>query len=260
MSKRFTDNELWQKQWFMDLSPIEKVAFFYIKDACDCVGVWNPNFKLADFLIGEGVNWGELRKKLNGNVELLSDGKWFIIDFVRFQYGELTEKCKPHKKYIQVLKNHGLFERVLKGYTKGIDTLQEKEEEKELEKDKEKEEEKESKKSDKRKYGDRVTLTDNQYFDFCDKYGTVYADGLIDTMNNYCLSKGKTYKNYYAALLNWAKKDNAKPFQNKITRPAALVKCDTCGGDIIGQADMQQCTGCKKIWILKNNQWVEGEL
>ena len=135
MSKRFTDTTIWSKEWFMELTPVEKCAIFYIKDACDNVGVWKPNLKLAEFQIGEAVGWAELLEKCNDNISVLPDGKWWLIDFVEFQYGELKESCKPHLSYISLLKKHGL----LKGYRKGINTHKEKDKDKDIEKDKEKE-------------------------------------------------------------------------------------------------------------------------
>ena len=47
----------------------------------------------------------------------------------------MTESCRPHKKIISLLQKHGLYERVLKGYPKGIDTLEEKDTYKEEEKE-----------------------------------------------------------------------------------------------------------------------------
>ena len=135
--KRFTDTDLWNKQWFMELTPAEKIAWFYIKDACDHVGVWSPNFRLAEFIIGMQLDWDKFMNKCNGNIEILKNGKWFMKDFCNFQYGELKETCPPHKAYMKTLSKHGLSERVLKGYAKGIDTLQEKE--KEIDKEKYKE-------------------------------------------------------------------------------------------------------------------------
>ena len=99
---------------------------------------------MASFVIGESVTLEEL-KTLNDKkrlFEFLPDGKIFIIDFIEFQYGKLSENCKPHKPIIALLKKYGLYERVLKGYSKGIHTLEEKEQEKEKEKDEEKEIEK----------------------------------------------------------------------------------------------------------------------
>jgi hypothetical protein len=47
MAKRFVDTELWQKEWFQDLTLKEKILIKYIFENCDCAGVWNGNFKLA---------------------------------------------------------------------------------------------------------------------------------------------------------------------------------------------------------------------
>ena len=139
MAKRFTDTELWDKEWFMKLTTGEKLAFKFIKDKCDLVGVWSPNLMLLNFLVGCEISLDELIDRCNGNLERLEDGKIFIPNFCRFQYGELTESCKPHKKYLEMLKSNGLFKRVCIGYTKGIDTLQDKDKEKDKDKDKENE-------------------------------------------------------------------------------------------------------------------------
>ena len=146
MSKRFHDTEIWDKPWFTELSPPDKLAFMYIKDKCDAVGVWVPNVKIAEVYMGTKPDWKSLPKRSNGNVIILQNGKWWIPDFCEFQYGEFSEECRPHQSYIKLLKKHGLYENVIKGYAKGklrvsetSDTHKEKEKEKDIEKDKEKE-------------------------------------------------------------------------------------------------------------------------
>jgi len=137
MAKRFTDSALWERDWYLGLSPVEKAAWHYITDNCDAVGVWPCAFKKAEFCIGAPVDWKAFRDKCNGNIAELDSGKWFLVDFCEFQYGKLDEACKPHKSYLSLLRKHGL-----EGYTKGIHTLKEKEKEKEIEKEPEKEKEK----------------------------------------------------------------------------------------------------------------------
>lgn len=135
--KRYIDTDLWQKQWYMDLSLKLKLLVRYMYDNCDCVGVFTANWRLISFLIGVDITEDDICELNNHKVlvEKLSNGKFFIIGFVEFQYGELTTSCKPHIRYMEELKKHGLYERVCKGYAKGIDTLEEKEQEKEKEKE-----------------------------------------------------------------------------------------------------------------------------
>ncbi len=115
--KRFSDTDIWTKKpWFIELTPIEKCAFLFITAQCDNVGVWTRNTKIANTIIGENVNWLILIEKTNGNIEVLKNGKWWLIDFCDFQYGKLSENCKPHQSYIALLKKHGLYERVCIGF------------------------------------------------------------------------------------------------------------------------------------------------
>lgn len=150
MAKRFTDTEIWEKEWYMSLSSKHKLLIRFLFDKCDASGVWSPNWVLATAYIGEKVCAEDLNF-FGERVEFLRNGKVFICDFVLFQYGELSEKCPPHKKIIALLKNHGIFERVTKGIAYPNVRVQEKEEEEDKDKEeetvkeKDKEEEKERK-------------------------------------------------------------------------------------------------------------------
>ena len=134
--KRFTDTSIWKKEWFQDLTPEYKMAWFYIKDNCDNVGVWDVNKRLANFQIGSNIDWDDFLEKCNGNIYILSDKKWYLTDFCNFQYGELSEEStsKPVVSYINLLKKHNLWE----VYLKGSNTLKDKDKGKDKEKVKEK--------------------------------------------------------------------------------------------------------------------------
>jgi len=143
MAKRFTDTELWQKEWFLRLPDLQRCLFLYIKDNCDCAGVYEANFLMLEFIFHQKITKEDILKinETKKQIEFLEGNKFFLTDFCQFQYGELKNSCKPHLKVIETLKKHNLFERVSKGYVYPLDTLEEKEEEKEKEKYKEKEEE-----------------------------------------------------------------------------------------------------------------------
>lgn len=138
MAKRFVDTELYDKPWFTELPCRLKCAVQYIFGKCDHAGIWDPNYAIAAVYVGEGgfQEYELLAIDGGGQFEKLPNGKIFVVGFCDFQYGNLSEDCKPHKSVIQKLKKYGLYERVSKGYRKGIDTLQDKDKDKEKEQDK----------------------------------------------------------------------------------------------------------------------------
>lgn len=140
MPKRFTGTEIWEKEWFMNLSCKHKCLIRFIYDKCDASGVWVANWKLVSLYIGEEIKPEDM-EILKEHVEMIKPGKYFVNDFISFQYGKLSEACTPHKPVFALLQKHGLLERVSKGYQKGIDTLVEKEKDKDKDKDKEKDKE-----------------------------------------------------------------------------------------------------------------------
>lgn len=144
MKKRFTDCDIWEDPWYRKLPCLYKEMWRFLCDKCDPAGVWKVDLDMIGFFLGEDVSEKQALELFNSDktrVEVLPNGKWFIVYFIPFQYGHLSRECKPHIPVFDAIERHGI-ERLCKGYTKGtIGTLQEKEKEK----DKEKEEEKEKK-------------------------------------------------------------------------------------------------------------------
>lgn len=108
MAKRFTDTEIWDKEWFMSLSPKLKCFVKYVRDKCDISGIWHPNYLLAGVYIGEQVSESELLSIDKGRqFSRLPDGKIYCNDFVSFQYGGTLNPNSPvHKKVIDILRKY----------------------------------------------------------------------------------------------------------------------------------------------------------
>ena len=67
------------------------------------------------------------------------------------------------------------------------------------------------------KYGTykHVLLTDKDMEKLVSTYGKEVIDEYIDRMDNWIELHGKTYKNYYLALINWLKKGKVAPLEAK---------------------------------------------
>lgn len=139
MGKRFTESSKWSDKWFRSLKPQHKLAWLYLLDCCDVAGVIDLDQELADFQIGESVDWDEFISLCGKRLELLPTGKIWITTFLAFQYGTISTECNAHKPVIAAIEKHGLTARVFEGHTYPTSRVQEKEKEKEKEKDKEKE-------------------------------------------------------------------------------------------------------------------------
>ena len=110
MPKRFTDTDIWEKEWFMSLKPTEKCLVKYVRDKCDLAGIWKPNSMLASYVIGEKVTEEMLISIDNGKqFQKLNDDKILCIDFVRFQYGSQLNPTSPiHRKVIDLLSRYDI--------------------------------------------------------------------------------------------------------------------------------------------------------
>jgi len=146
MAKRLSETEIWKEQWHRELPLEYKSLWKYLCDNCDLSGVWTKDIGLASFQIGKEIDEKkaiELFNKDKERIVILNSGdKWFIQQFVTFQYGILKDSSPIHKKVIDMLKKQNLFDRVLIGYMGKANThkVKDKDKDKEEDKDKDKEE------------------------------------------------------------------------------------------------------------------------
>lgn len=108
MPKRFTDTDKWKKPFIRLLPAPYKLLWFYILDDCDHAGIWQGDFEVASIRIGHDVNEEEMLKYFGHRVTKFSEGKFFLPEFIFFQYGNLTEKNRLHLSVIQILNKYGL--------------------------------------------------------------------------------------------------------------------------------------------------------
>lgn len=106
MAKRFTDTEKWKKPFIRGLQGAYKLLWFYILDDCDHAGIWQVDFEVARIRIGEQIDYDSARRLFGDRVEVIDKFKWFIPDFITFQYGELSEKNRMHLSVINILTKH----------------------------------------------------------------------------------------------------------------------------------------------------------
>lgn len=109
MAKRFTDTDKWDRPWFRRLPGAYKLLWLHILDKCDMSGVWYVDFELASFMVGELLTEAVAVAHFEKQIRVLPGGsRWFIEDFVLFQYGELRDNNKCHVGVIRKLKLNGI--------------------------------------------------------------------------------------------------------------------------------------------------------
>lgn len=110
MAKRFTDTEKWRKPFIKNLSTTHKVVWFYILDECDHAGIWEVEEEVMSARIHEKVDLYEFLSAVGDKIKVIEDGrKWFIQDFVDFQYGILSPLNRMHTSVIHRLEKYNLM-------------------------------------------------------------------------------------------------------------------------------------------------------
>jgi len=117
MAKRFTDTDKWKKRWFSELPKDYKIFWLYLLDDCNHAGIWNVEIEVAKIRLNIKINESNALQNY-GNRILPFDNqtKWFISDFIEYQYGTLSIACKPHKPIIELLTKYDLLKKLSKGY------------------------------------------------------------------------------------------------------------------------------------------------
>ena len=88
------------------------------------LGMIEPDWELASFQIGMKVSNVTL-EEFQGRVISVNGSLW-LVNFIVEQYGTLSTDCRPHRHVLSLIERHGIdLDLAMKGYCKGINTLQE---------------------------------------------------------------------------------------------------------------------------------------
>ena len=154
------------------MSPEMKLLWIYILDNCDSAGLWDINFGLAEFQIGIKLDVGRIKEVFKKQYIEINDNKWFIKDFIEFQYkcslDNLNPLNKAHLPIIATIKKYNL-QAPLKGLQRGFKAPLDKDKEKDKDKDQEKEKDQDK--------GIKETKTIQDYF--YNKYKEVFKKEYI---------------------------------------------------------------------------------
>jgi hypothetical protein len=129
MAKRFTDTNKWRKDFIRGLQGAYKLLWLYILDECDHAGIWHVELDVASLRIGYDLDEKKTLEAFNGHIIVFDQGhKWFIPDFIDFQYGTLNPENRAHNSVLELLEKYKL-----KGHLRGLQGRKDKEEDKEME-------------------------------------------------------------------------------------------------------------------------------
>ena len=137
MAKRFTDTTKYKKPFIRGLQGAYKVLWDYLYHDCDHAGIWIKDFEIAQIYIGSDlpVNETDALKYFNSDkkriIQIDNNTKWFLPDFIEFQYGELKEVNRAHASVIAILKKHKLYG---KGLTRSLQGRKDKDKDKDKDK------------------------------------------------------------------------------------------------------------------------------
>lgn len=131
MPKRFTDTDKWKKPFIKGLQAPYKLLWLYVLDECDHAGIWQVDEEVAQIRIREPFTIDEAVCVFGDKIQVFDSGqKWFIQDFVDFQYGELNPANRVHNSVLTVLKKYKI-----KGLNNPLQRVKDKEQDKDKDKD-----------------------------------------------------------------------------------------------------------------------------
>lgn len=191
MAKRFTDTDKWKKPFIRSMEAPYKLLWLYILDDCDHAGIWQVDEDVANIKIGMAIDFKKAAAIFGDHIQVINEGeKWFIQDFIDFQYGELNPENRVHNSIITLHNKYKI--KPLKHPLKGV---------KDKDKDKNKEQDKELYRSFL-----HLSLSLEDYRKLIlEGFLKSEIDDTLDAIENY--KKNTQYKNLLLTLRIWMKKD-----------------------------------------------------
>jgi hypothetical protein len=109
MPKRFIDTDLFRKPFMRSLEAPYKALWIYLLCECDHAGVWVVELDVAQIRMGLKLDPDKVMEKMQGAVVSVDGGsKWYLPDFVAFQYGTLNPENRVHASVLARLEALGV--------------------------------------------------------------------------------------------------------------------------------------------------------
>jgi hypothetical protein len=109
MAKRFIDTDLFRKPFMRSLEAPYKALWIYLLCECDHAGIWVVELDVAQIRMGLKLDPEKVIEKMGGAVVSIDGGsKWYLPDFVKFQYGTLNPSNRVHQSALERLERHGI--------------------------------------------------------------------------------------------------------------------------------------------------------
>lgn len=105
--KRMTETDKWRDSWFVELEPIDKLLWIYILDNCNNAGVFDASWKTISFMMGAQISAEYFDKVFSCKLFKISCTKYWVRNFIKIQYGELSGASFPHKSVLRNLREVG---------------------------------------------------------------------------------------------------------------------------------------------------------
>ena len=105
MAKRFFNTNRIEEDWYLTLSCKHRELLRYCESKCDQAGVFNFNAKIASGYIGEKVDEMDISFL---PIKKLDNGRFWIVDFISEQNGELSKSCPAHNPIFKSIKENSL--------------------------------------------------------------------------------------------------------------------------------------------------------
>lgn len=113
MVKRFCDTEIWQKDWFLNLSDKQKLLTKFIYDNCDCAGIYEISWRMLKVFFSNTITKEDF--EAIKQIKFIDENTIFVEDFVNFQcsvksINDLNPNNNAHKGVIKRLEKYNLFQ------------------------------------------------------------------------------------------------------------------------------------------------------
>jgi len=111
MAKRFIDTELFEDEWFMDLSKEAKLLWIYCLTKCNHAGILALNKKLCEFQTGiEDLE--TVKQELGNRLITLKEPYIFIPKFLYYQYPKFpNSNVKAQQSALKILEEFDLIDK-----------------------------------------------------------------------------------------------------------------------------------------------------